>query len=91
VSGGSTGTVKFKSVTNYHYHTYDERVVVIKGTVSHYTDALPESGKKSLGLGSYWYQAAGVVHQDKCLSNECILFVVTDKSGETKEATPNKK
>ena len=50
-----------------HYHKgYDMQVVLLKGSMIHWTKSSPEASKKPLGPGSYWFQPAGEVHQNTC-------------------------
>jgi quercetin dioxygenase-like cupin family protein len=44
---------------------------------------LPETRTKKLEAGSYWYVPAGSVHQDACLTDECIIFVLVGGKDET--------
>lgn len=58
-----------------HYHkNYDMQVVLLKGTMIHWTKSSPETSKRPLGAGSYWFQPANEVHQNTCLSEECLIF-----------------
>ncbi|MBI4164657.1 MAG: DUF4437 domain-containing protein [Acidobacteria bacterium] len=91
VTGANRALVKFtKGSTNRHYHTYDYQCVVVKGPVTHWTEKIPEAGAKQLGPGSYWYQPKGQVHQDTCLTDECVLFVDNFSRGETIDASAKK-
>lgn len=83
-TGGGSALVKFtKGSTTKHYHTNDEQVVLVKGTAIHWAESLPETRTKRLQVGSFWYVPAGAVHQDICVTDECILYVLYAK-GETK-------
>jgi quercetin dioxygenase-like cupin family protein len=77
-------TKQMKGATNKHYHTINEDVFMLSGTLVHYAPSLPGATEKKLGAGSYWYVPAGSVHQDTCLTDECVYFVVVDGKGETK-------
>lgn len=80
---GSTMARFTKGTTTKHYHSYDEQVVLLKGIVIHSVDGLPESHTRHLEAGSYWYVPAQSVHQDTCLTEECMIFVLHGY-GETK-------
>ena len=73
-----------------HYHTFDYQMVVVKGSMTHSTDRLPEADATRLGPGSYWFQPANVVHQSTCLVDECIIFWNTFAGGETKNVESEK-
>lgn len=84
-TGGLSALVKHtKGTTTKHFHTFTEEVVLLKGTMIHFQERLPETRTKNLEVGSYWYIPAGSVHQETCLTDECILFVLVGGKGETK-------
>lgn len=90
--GPISALVKFtKGATPKHFHNMGERVVVVKGTVIHWTEALPETRTKHLEPGSYWYVPTKAVHQDICLTEECILLVSLPSSGITTTDLPETK
>jgi len=79
VTGGLVFMAKFTQGTNVaHTHPDGYHGVVIKGVMTHWSAGLPDSGKKRLEPGSYWYQPGKVLHQEGCLSDECVLFVSHD-------------
>lgn len=86
-TGAWSELIRFKGKTGYHYHTFDYQLVVIKGTVSHWTERMPDAAKKKMTPGSYWFQPKNQVHEDTCLVDECIMFMNTLSGGETKAAT----
>ncbi len=57
-----------------HWHSADYHAVIIQGTAEHWAQGERERAK-SLGPGSYWFQPAGEIHGDSCVSDECLIFV----------------
>jgi quercetin dioxygenase-like cupin family protein len=63
-----------------HLHTSDYHLVLLEGTMKHWTEGMQESEAKPLGAGSYWFQPGNQPHGDSCLTDECLMFVKwTDK------------
>ena len=63
-----------KGSTPRQYHTnWDMQVVVVKGTMTHWTKS--QGNSKPLGVGSFWYQPPDEIHQNTCLTDECIMLV----------------
>ena len=79
----TTGRRWTKGSTKRHYHNFDYQGVVLKGTMTHWTETLPESGARALDVGSSWFQSAGKAHIDSCLSDECISISTAFGTGET--------
>lgn len=72
-----------KGTAPRHYHKgYDMEVLLVKGSMIHWIKSQPESGKRRLNPGSYWFQPANQVHQNTCLSDECIFLNTTFGKGE---------
>jgi hypothetical protein len=69
-----------------HTHPTAYNAIVVKGTMSRWSAGLPDAGTKRLEPGSYWYQPGKELHREECLSDECVLFVVTE--GITDAAPP---
>lgn len=91
-SGGGSALIKFtKGATDKHLHTFDYQLVVVKGTVTHWAEKIPEAGTTKLGPGSYWFQPRNELHQDTCLEDECIMFMYSFSGGETKREADLKK
>lgn len=59
-----------------HTHTADYHLVVIEGTMKHWSAGEKESDVKPLGPGSYWFQPGGLAHADACLADRCVMQVV---------------
>ena len=52
-SGQSAAMVKFTGINHYHVHTYNEQVLVVNGSISHYTDSVRHAEKRQLQPGAY--------------------------------------
>lgn len=59
-----------------HVHSSDYQLVVVSGTMKHWSKAQTETDAKPLGPGGYWYQPGGQAHTDVCLAEECLLYIV---------------
>jgi quercetin dioxygenase-like cupin family protein len=59
-----------------HVHTADYHLVVLEGTMKHWSADQSEQGVKPLGPGSYWFQSGGHAHGDSCLSDRCVMQIV---------------
>jgi mannose-6-phosphate isomerase-like protein (cupin superfamily) len=66
-----------------HYHEFDYKLVVVSGVVTHWSEELDESDEILLGPGSYWFQPAGVVHQDTCITDEAMFYWLPQGAGQT--------
>lgn len=76
-SGPSAMYLKMsKGTLPLHLHTADYHLLVVQGTVKHWVSGEDERAARSLGPGSYWFQAGGEVHADACLSDECLVYLV---------------
>ena len=53
---------------------HDFFMIVMEGQLIHKTENLEGSENLVLGPGSYYYQPAGVVHQDICLTDEALVY-----------------
>ena len=58
-----------------HIHTADYRLVVLSGEMKHWSPGVCEEDAPVLGPGSYWMQAGGQPHADRCLSETCVMFI----------------
>lgn len=75
-SGPSSVLMKFPKLTSrVHSHTSDYDLVVVAGTMKHWQAGESEASSAVLGPGSYWFQPGGQPHVDRCLSDECLLYV----------------
>jgi quercetin dioxygenase-like cupin family protein len=63
-----------KGSTDKHSHKVNQEVVVIKGELRLWEEGMQEPSGK-LRPGSFWYEKSGVIHQNTCESDECIIFV----------------
>jgi quercetin dioxygenase-like cupin family protein len=61
-----------------HTHTANYQLVVVKGTMKHWGPDGSKEKAKPIGPGGHWYQPAGEVHGDACLSDECVWFIHFD-------------
>lgn len=59
----------------FHTHSADYHLSLLDGTMKHWDANGSEAAARPLGRGAYWYQPAGQVHSDQCLSEYCIAFV----------------
>lgn len=66
-----------------HKHTFAYQVVILQGIMTHWTESLPGTELKQLGVGSVWYAPAGEVHIDKCVTDECLTISTTFSDGDT--------
>ena len=61
-----------------HSHTSNYQLVVVKGTMKHWDEKSSKAKAPAMQPGSHWYQPAGEVHGDACLSEECVWFIHLD-------------
>lgn len=61
-----------------HTHTANYQLVVVKGTMKHWGPDGSKAKAKPIHPGGHWYQPAGEVHGDACLSDECVWFIHFD-------------
>jgi quercetin dioxygenase-like cupin family protein len=59
-----------------HLHTADYHLLVVEGTMKHWSRGESEADARPLGPGSYWYQPGGQAHADACVSDSCLLYLV---------------
>jgi hypothetical protein len=59
-----------------HVHTADYQLVVIRGTMKHWSKDMPEEKAPLLEPGSTWFQPGNVAHGDSCLADECEMYIV---------------
>jgi quercetin dioxygenase-like cupin family protein len=91
-TGPSTMLLELKKGTGrLHVHSSDYHLVVVRGTMKHWTEREPEARVKPLGPGSYWFQPGNEPHGDSCLSDECLMFIswVGKRDGKYVEASKN--
>ena len=75
-TGPSAMLMKFGKLSGQlHHHTSDYDLVVVKGTMKHWTRGEREADVRLLAAGSYWHQPGRQVHADSCASEECIMFI----------------
>ena len=67
-----------RGATPLHTHSSTYHLVVIQGTMKHWTRGESEEAAPSLGPGGYWYIEGGRAHADSCLSEECVAFIRWD-------------
>jgi quercetin dioxygenase-like cupin family protein len=58
-----------------HRHTADYHLVVLQGTMKHWSGDQQEAQARPLGPGSFWFQPGQQAHADSCLTDECLMFV----------------
>jgi quercetin dioxygenase-like cupin family protein len=61
-----------------HTHTANYQLVVVKGTMKHWGPDSTKEKAPAVHPGGHWYQPAGEVHGDACLSDECVWFIHFD-------------
>lgn len=75
-TGPSSMLLRFPtSVGRMHVHSSDYDLVLIKGTMKHWGEGQSEEQAPPLEPGSYWFQPGNEPHVDKCLSDECLMYV----------------
>lgn len=74
--GPSTMYMKMPKMTGrLHIHTADYELVVIEGTMKHWSAGETEAAARPLGVGSYWFQPGGAAHADSCLTDTCVMYI----------------
>ncbi len=74
-------------VVPWHYHTAQEQLMVVQGTVLTEMEGMP---KAILESGGFAFMASKVKHQFACKSAaDCILFVTFDRTYDIFWAAPN--
>lgn len=58
-----------------HVHSADYHLVVLEGTMKHWSPEERESDVRPLGPRSYWFQPGQQAHGDACLTDQCLMFV----------------
>lgn len=71
-----------------HLHTADYHLVILEGTMKHWSADQSEEGARPLGPGSYWFQPGGHAHGDSCLSDRCVMHIVWSGARDGKLAEP---
>jgi hypothetical protein len=88
-SGPSSMYLQFKKGVNAtHVHSSDYRLVVLQGTMKHWSKGQTEVTAKPLGPGGSWFQPGGKSHTDSCLTDVCVVFVVWSDKRDRRPATP---
>ena len=91
-SGPSAMYLKLpKGTLPMHLHTADYHLLVVQGTMKHWSSGEDERAARTLGPGSYWFQAGGEVHGDACLSEECLVYLVWSGIRDGRMAPPSAK
>lgn len=89
-SGPSAMYLKLpKGTLPLHLHTADYHLLVVQGTMKHWVAGEDERAARTLGPGSYWFQAGGEVHGDACLSDECLVYLVWSGIRDGRMAPPS--
>jgi quercetin dioxygenase-like cupin family protein len=66
-----------KCIVPWHYHTAEEQLVVIRGSVLTEMDGMPSS---TLGAGGFALMPSKKHHQFSCRSDsECLMIVIFDR------------
>ena len=71
-----------------HVHTADYRLVIVRGTMKHWSIELPETSAPELGPGSSWFQPGAEAHADSCLTDECLMYIVWSGARDARLAEP---
>lgn len=58
-----------------HHHTSDYHLVLLRGTMRHWSQGQKANETPELAPGSFWFQPGKQVHGDACLTDECLMFV----------------
>ncbi len=58
-----------------HVHTSDYDLVLLEGSMKHWTTEAERASGPVLGPGSYWFQPGEEAHGDSCLSDACTMFI----------------
>jgi len=75
-TGPSTMLMKMKKTDGVlHVHTSDYDLVLLEGSMKHWTTEAERTSGPVLGPGSYWFQPGEEPHGDSCLSDECTMFI----------------
>ena len=89
-SGPSAMYLKLsKGALPLHLHTADYHLLVVQGSMKHWLVGEDERSARTLGPGSYWFQAGGEVHADACLSDECLVYLVWSGPRDGRMAPPS--
>jgi quercetin dioxygenase-like cupin family protein len=90
--GPSAMLLKFKKGGGQlHLHTSDYHLMLLEGTMKHWTEGVQEKDAKPLGPGSYWFQPGNQAHADACLTDECLMFIKWEGKRDGRLAEPAKK
>lgn len=74
--GPSDMLMRFKKTDGgFHFHTADYHLVLLEGTMKHYAEGEQGTNAKHYGPGSHWFQPGNHVHNDACLTDECLMFI----------------
>jgi quercetin dioxygenase-like cupin family protein len=75
-TGPSAMLMKMKKTDGVlHVHSSDYHLVVLEGSMKHWTSEAERTGGPALGPGSYWFQPGEAAHGDSCLSDTCTMFI----------------
>jgi quercetin dioxygenase-like cupin family protein len=75
-TGPSSMLMKMKKTDGVlHVHSSDYHLVVLEGSMKHWTTEAERTGGPALGPGSYWFQPGEAAHGDSCLGDTCTMFI----------------
>jgi hypothetical protein len=75
-TGPSAMLMKMKKTDGVlHVHSSDYHLVVLEGSMKHWTSEAERTSGGLLGPGSYWFQPGEAAHGDSCLSDACTMFI----------------
>lgn len=75
-TGPSTMLMKMKKTDGaLHVHSSDYDLVVLEGSMKHWTSEAEQTTGPALGPGSYWFQPGDAAHGDSCLTDTCTMFI----------------
>jgi quercetin dioxygenase-like cupin family protein len=75
-TGPSSMLLKFaRTGGRLHVHTSDYHLVLLEGTMRHWSQGDNATDTPSLGPGSYWFQPGQHAHADACETDECVMFI----------------
>jgi NIPSNAP/Domain of unknown function (DUF4437) len=75
-TGPSSMLLKFGRTDGaMHVHSSDYHLVVIEGTMQHWSAGESQADAPLLGPGSFWFQRGEQAHQDACRSDQCVMYV----------------
>lgn len=75
-TGPSAMLMKMKKTDGVqHVHSSDYQLIVLEGSMKHWTTEAERTSGPVLGPGSYWFQPGEQAHGDSCLSDACTMFI----------------